>query len=227
MSAVSAEPPIARTSTVTVLCSTPPSIAATRAAAASAERCRWPYSTDSAWQAKPRARAIASVTAESMPPETSTTAPHGVGDRSVIGSSMTAGLQRESLQPALRQPLDRRAGGGLDHRFQRAPGGGVVLHLELAVADLEPRAGRLIALRKPLQQRLEGIQRHLVVLGDVVGLAQPVIRIGRERIVGILLHELAEAARGIDVVARAQRLEGRRVGRLRGGLVGRRGGFRR
>src|SRR5579875_654651 len=213
MSAVSAEPPIARTSTVTVLCSTPPSIAATRAAAASAERCRWPYSTDSAWQAKPRARAIASVTAESMPPETSTTAPHGVGDRSVIGSSMTAGLQRESLQPALRQPLDRRAGVGL--------------HLELAVADLEPRAGRLIALRKPLQQRLEGIQRHLVVLGDVVGLAQPVIRIGRERIVGILLHELAEAARGIDVVARAQRLEGRRVGRLRGGLVGRRGGFRR
>ncbi|KAG1320079.1 hypothetical protein G6F63_014435 [Rhizopus arrhizus] len=59
MSSVSAEPPMLRRSTSTVLCATTPWALATRAAASSSEPCSW---------------AMAMTAAESMPPERSTTA---------------------------------------------------------------------------------------------------------------------------------------------------------
>src|SRR5579863_7137079 len=71
---VSAEPPMPARSTCMTRCSLAPSATATRRAASSSAAWRWPYSTDSAWQAKPCARASASAVAESRPPESSTMA---------------------------------------------------------------------------------------------------------------------------------------------------------
>src|SRR6185312_6087877 len=126
----------------------------------------------------------------------------------------------DAAQPLLREAGGLGAGVFADHGLERGLRGRRLLQFELAVADLEQRIGRFLALRELVQQVLERLQRHLVVGGDVVRLTQPVERIRGERMIRVLLDELAELARGADVVAAAQRLEGGVVGGLCRGVVG-------
>ena len=74
MSAVSADPPIARRSSSMTSCDAAESAVAMRAAAASSTTWRCPYLKLSAWHRRPVARVIARAVAESIPPESSTIA---------------------------------------------------------------------------------------------------------------------------------------------------------
>src|SRR5690606_3769663 len=74
MSSVSADPPMLRRSTVTVLWATAPSAVATRSAASSSVVGRCPWRTVRACPAIPYPRAMASTPAESWPADTRTPA---------------------------------------------------------------------------------------------------------------------------------------------------------
>src|SRR6185437_13644268 len=168
---------------------------------------------------------MANVTAESMPPETSTTA--GAAERLAIiakASALSRG-RRYVAHPVARAFFQRRAGMRLDHRLQRGSGSTEILERDLAVGDAELCFRSLGIARIFPQQCLERSQRGLVVLGDLVRTAQPVIRIRRQRAIRILVDEGAEAARGIDVVAGAERFERRIEIGLCSGLIGRRRGL--
>jgi hypothetical protein len=139
-----------------------------------------------------------------MPPETSTTARRGSARPIVIVGSWRAGGRRQVLQRGARALLDLGAGGRGDRRLQGTPRGAVVLERNLAIGDPQLRFRCLGAVRVLPQQRLERGQCRLVVLGDLVRAAEPVIRVRNQRALRILVDEGAEAARRVDIIAIAQ-----------------------
>src|SRR5690348_11423782 len=155
-----------------------------------------------------------------MPPETSTTALRGSERPSVIAASLLPGRDILQLVACLLGELASRV--RRNGSLQRVPCGGVLPEGDLAVGDTKLCFGGLGAVRVLPQQRLERGQCRLVVLGDLVRTAQPVVGVRNQRALRILVDEGTESARRVYVVAVAQRLERRIVRRLRRCLVGRR-----
>src|SRR3546814_9687938 len=71
------------------------------------------------------------------------------------------------------------AGVARRHFRQRAFGGVDLLLAVLRQAQLEQRTGRLVMGGIAVEDGLELLLRQRVVLGDVVALAEPVVRVGR------------------------------------------------
>src|SRR5690606_3050152 len=93
------------------------------------------------------------------------------------------------------------AGEALGYLRQRGLGAIQVAQSVLRQADLEQRARGLVVGRIALDQDLELLARHLVVLGDVVALAEPVPGIGRVHALRVGLQEGQEQVGRGDVVA--------------------------
>src|SRR5690606_23106137 len=75
-------------------------------------------------------------------------------------------------------------------------------------AELQQAVGRLRAARVVLVGDAEGARRLVVVAAHVVGLAQPVLGVRRERVARMLLDEGGQRLLGAGVVGLAQQTEG-------------------
>ncbi len=96
------------------------------------------------------------------------------------------------------------------------------LQLDLAVAGLQQRVGRLARSGIVAQQALEGRERRRIVAAHVVRLAEPVQRVRRELVLRIARDEIPQRRRRLVVLAVLQQVEGglvlgfRAAGRRRG-----------
>src|SRR5882724_4557005 len=123
-------------------------------------------------------------------------------------------LGRHLVETLLRQMPGRRVRELLDYLRQSSLGRVPLFQLVLAIADLEQGIGTLARLRifvdYPLKSALS-LRKRLV---DVVGLAQPILRVVRERTVRIHDQKLLKRRDGTVVLAVLQQVEGRLIGGL-------------
>ena len=117
------------------------------------------------------------------------------------------GLQR--AQTTLRETRHGRIRIRLHDLVQRGLGLIPFFKFVLTVTDLEQRVGRLLVIRIALEQGAERLLGDLVVLGDVVRLAEPVVRIAGQLAVRILIDEALETPRRFCVTAILERRERR------------------
>src|SRR5258706_1954620 len=149
---------------------------------------------ESAWQAQPASRAIASTVAESRPPESRTTADFTPRRASALAA--LRGEARAGLAGGFRSGETR------DDVLERVARAARVALLGLDRGDREQRVGRLGGLRILREQLLLRGQRGAIVAHVGVADADPVVRVRGERARRIVLHEGAEGVdRGRKVVA--------------------------
>src|SRR5579863_6667084 len=119
-------------------------------------------------------------------------------------------LSRHLVETLLRQ-MPGRCVGELSSDFRQSSLGRVpLLQLVLAIADLEQGVRTLARLRIFVDYPLKSAQRLRKRLVDVVGLAQPILSIVRERTVRIHDQKLLERRDGTIVLAVLQQVEGDR-----------------
>src|SRR5260221_10966706 len=133
-------------------------------------------------------------------------------------------LGRHLVEALLRQMPGRCGGELLDYLRQSSLGRVPLFQLVLAIADLEQGVGTLARLRIFVDYPLKSTLSLWIRLVDVVGLAQPILRVVREGTVRVHNQKLLKRRDGAIVLTVLQQVEG---GLIRGFVVrGRRRGIR-
>src|SRR5260370_6545431 len=126
-------------------------------------------------------------------------------------------LGRHFVETLLRQMSGRRIGELRGYLRQSSFGRVPLLQLVLAIADLEQGVGAFARLRIFVDQSLKSGLSLRKGLVDVVGLAQPILSVVRERTVRIHDQELLKRRDGTIVLTILQQVEGSLI---RGLVVG-------
>src|SRR6202049_4513627 len=109
-------------------------------------------------------------------------------------------LSRHSVETLLRQMSGRRIGELRGYLRQRTFGQVPLLQFILAITDFEQSVGTFTRLRIFVDHTLKSSLRFLERLVDVVGLAQPILSVVRERTVRINDHVLLKRRDGTTVL---------------------------
>src|ERR1700736_3153130 len=125
-------------------------------------------------------------------------------------------LRRHFVETLLRQMSGRRIGELRGYLRQSSLGRIPLLQLVLAIADLEQGVGTFARLRVLVDHSLKSSLSLRKRLVDVVGLAQPILSVVRQRTGRIHDQELLERRDGTIVLTILQQVEG---GLIRGLVI--------